>query len=66
MKQIQSNNKWINHNKEDKGREIQTLRFLRCSANLAYIHASKLSELEDSTKQASKASKAYTWLPRCQ
>ena len=66
MKQIQRNNKWVNHNKKDKGREIQTPRFLRGSANLAYVHASKLSELEDSTKQASKASNAYTWLPRCQ
>ena len=61
MKQIQSNNK-----KMSKGREIQTLRFLRGSANLAYVHASKLSELEDSTKQASKASNAYNWLLRCQ
>ena len=49
MKQIPSNNKWINYNKKDKGRENQTLRFLRGSANLAYVHASKLSELEDST-----------------
>ena len=40
--------------------------FLRGSANLAYVHASKLFGLEDSTKQASKASNAYTWLPRCQ
>ena len=60
MKQIQSNNKRVNHNKKDKGREIQTMRFLHGSANLAYFHASKLSELEDSTKQAFKASNAYT------
>ena len=33
---------------------------LRGLANLAYVHASKLSKLEDSTKQASKASNAYT------
>ena len=66
MKQIQSNNKWVNHNKKDKRREIQILRVLRGSANLAYVHASKFSELDDSTKQASKASNAYTWLLRCQ
>ena len=40
--------------------------FLNGSATLAYVHASKLSELEDFTKQPSKASNAYNWLPRCQ
>ena len=34
--------------------------FLRGSTNRAYVHASKLTGLEDSTKQASKASTALT------
>ena len=44
----------------DKGREIQTQRFLRGSANFGYVHASKLTGLEDSTNQASKASRPLT------
>ena len=32
----------------------------------AYVHTSKLTGLEDFTKQASKASNAYNWLPRYQ
>ena len=42
------------------GREIQTQRFLRGSANLAYVHAFKFFGLENFTKQASKALNAYT------
>ena len=44
----------------------QTQWFLRGSAIPAYVHASKLTGLEDFTKQASKASNAYNWLTRCQ
>ena len=33
---------------KDKGREIQTQRFLRGSADLAYVHAFNHTELEDS------------------
>ena len=45
---------------KDKRREIQILRFLRGLANLAYVHASKLTEVEDSANLASKDSRTLT------
>lgn len=35
------------------------MRFLHGSANSTYVHAFKLTGLEDFTKQASKVSNAY-------
>ena len=45
---------------KDKGKEIQTQRFLRGSANLTYVYTSKHIGLEDSTNQALKASRTFT------
>ena len=50
----------IKHNNKRVREERANTIFLRGSANRAYIHASKLTGLEDSTKQASKASTTLT------